>query len=256
MKFEVSPENEIKRKQKRVDDLKKTDYPHEDSIRDLAMEEDKFREYMKEKELDKKLTGEDINNLSDKYSTAVLREFEERKEKNIDESTGLKNRRALIEEAPKIMSLERRAEKHCSILFIDLDDFKKINDTYGHSAGDEVLVKIAELIKDSVRQSDFCYRIGGDEFVVVLPGMKEKGAKSFAKRIMENVEGFNFRVPSEDGQKYSVDVSVSVGCSSTDTKENKWKAATEKILLKFLEEMIKEADENMYKIKGGKITRS
>ncbi len=78
------------------------------------------------------------------------------------------NRRAFMRELAREIDLAGRHETHLSVLYIDLDQFKRVNDTLGHEVGDEVLVTIARLLKENVRRTDIVGRIGGDEFAVVL----------------------------------------------------------------------------------------
>ncbi len=86
-----------------------------------------------------------------------------------DPLTGLSNRFSLQERLKQALSLAERNEKQLAVMLIDLDNFKTINDTLGHSAGDQLLIQVSKLLSASVRQSDLVARLGGDEFVVVLP---------------------------------------------------------------------------------------
>lgn len=90
-----------------------------------------------------------------------------------DSLTGLANRRLLEELFDTVEALARRHDAEMALLFIDLDDFKPINDTLGHRAGDEVLMTVASRLEASVRESDLVARFGGDEFVVVLPELSK-----------------------------------------------------------------------------------
>jgi len=100
--------------------------------------------------------------------------------------TKLYNRRYFEEAFERVLALSKRGEK-AVLLFIDCDDLKKVNDTYGHLAGDEVLKTIAKVIKDNIRKEDIAARWGGDEFVVVLNKCeKDKGIR-IAKRISESI---------------------------------------------------------------------
>lgn len=105
-----------------------------------------------------------------------------------DPLTGLGNRRA-FEEALKVEGARsRRAESTLSLVVLDVDDFKNINDTFGHAAGDKVLCKVAETLRKESRASDRAFRWGGDEFVVLLPDTDLAHAESACTRISRAVE--------------------------------------------------------------------
>ncbi|WP_338056048.1 GGDEF domain-containing protein [Thermanaerosceptrum fracticalcis] len=79
-----------------------------------------------------------------------------------------------------------------SVIFLDVDYFKAYNDTYGHVAGDVVLQKTAEIIKNSIRSVDIAGRYGGEEFVIILPGTEKEGAAKVANRIRKSIETYPF----------------------------------------------------------------
>jgi len=87
----------------------------------------------------------------------------------LDPLTSLMNARAFHEEAARILSVARRKKRPVTMAYIDLDDFKGVNDVHGHHEGDEMLRLVARAIRDTVRISDQCARMGGDEFVLLLP---------------------------------------------------------------------------------------
>lgn len=86
------------------------------------------------------------------------------------------------------MYLYKRYGNTFSILMYDIDRFKKINDLYGHQVGDDVLVQMSALIKSQLRESDFIFRIGGEEFVILLPETFLQSANVIAKKIKDSVE--------------------------------------------------------------------
>jgi diguanylate cyclase (GGDEF)-like protein len=116
-----------------------------------------------------------------------------------DTYTGLYNKRFIINELENISRIARRSGRVFSIIIIDIDDFKQINDLYGHLSGDEYLKSIAELFTQSLREQDIAGRIGGDEFLILLPETTIDGAFQLAIRIRKNVEEFilkylNFKI--------------------------------------------------------------
>lgn len=111
-------------------------------------------------------------------------------ESHRDALTGLLNRRSLN---PLLQGFASEAGPH-SILFIDLDDFKKVNDSAGHRVGDDVLREISELLRRAVREHDKTVRIGGDEFVVLLRQCNSLQAAEVARKIVKSVSGYSFSV--------------------------------------------------------------
>jgi diguanylate cyclase (GGDEF)-like protein len=101
-----------------------------------------------------------------------------------DHLTGLLNRRAFAERLDEECARVRRGPDYqFAIVVIDVDEFKSINDTYGHTTGDEVLSTIGFLLERNVRNVDLCYRIGGDEFAIILPGTDEAGCEIVIQRL-------------------------------------------------------------------------
>jgi two-component system cell cycle response regulator len=109
-----------------------------------------------------------------------------------DPLTDLLNRRALTERLVGELDRARRYDSTVSMLMIDLDHFKKVNDTHGHLTGDDVLMEFASLLQHAVRSVDVVARYGGEEFTVVLPETAQAGAITFAERIRERVEAHAF----------------------------------------------------------------
>jgi diguanylate cyclase (GGDEF)-like protein/PAS domain S-box-containing protein len=102
-----------------------------------------------------------------------------------DTLTKLPNRRSLDDKMSFIMSKSERSQKYCALVFIDLDNFKPLNDTYGHNVGDLLLIEVANRLKNSIRRLDAVARIGGDEFVIVLDEFDEN--KDISKENIFNV---------------------------------------------------------------------
>lgn len=105
-----------------------------------------------------------------------------------DPLTGLFNPRMCTALGEQLMKIAVRESKPFSVVYIDLDHFKQINDEYGHQAGDDVLVRVAEIIGAYLRDSDVCARLGGEEFCALLPDTDKEGAKQLAENIREQIE--------------------------------------------------------------------
>jgi len=104
-----------------------------------------------------------------------------------DKLTGLYNRLFFDKQYIYLINKSEKEKIPLSMIIIDIDNFKKINDTYGHKEGDKILKKIGESIQDSIRRSDLAFRYGGEEFVVLLPETPLKEAILIAERIKENI---------------------------------------------------------------------
>jgi len=139
---------------------------------------------------DKIQIGDTVMNLS--YNDELEKEYHAKLFNYAvrDTHTGLYNKRFIINELENISRIAKRSGRVFSIIIIDIDDFKQINDLYGHLAGDEYLKCIAELFTQSLREQDIAGRIGGEEFLIILPETTIDGAFQLAVRIRMNVEIF------------------------------------------------------------------
>jgi len=127
----------------------------------------------------------------------------------IDQLTCIYNRRYLDGSLKKIIKLHSRTGGSLSVLMIDIDHFKKYNDTYGHDAGDDCLKTVAFILSECViREEDFVARYGGEEFAVVLPNTDENGAHMVAEKMLEKVREFNIPHKTSDTAGY---VTISIG---------------------------------------------
>jgi diguanylate cyclase (GGDEF)-like protein len=108
-----------------------------------------------------------------------------------DELTGLSNRRGFFTLAQSQLTLARRLHTEVALVFLDLDDFKTINDTFGHGNGDRALVDFAGLLKNTYRESDIIARLGGDEFAVLAAGTPEMSMLTLDDRLQKNLNAFN-----------------------------------------------------------------
>jgi diguanylate cyclase (GGDEF)-like protein len=148
-----------------------------------------------------------ITKISDRYQ-AMLQEKNRvlKKASTHDQLTGLPNRRLILDRIAAAAALATQNGKAFSLAVIDVDDFKSINDQYGHSVGDRVLVHIAHALTNSIRSHDVCARWGGEEFILLLPGVPGSQAVLIAERLRREVEQLLFKELSS-----SVKSSISIG---------------------------------------------
>lgn len=111
-----------------------------------------------------------------------------------DPLTGLENRTAFNQQVNLIINGNRRSDNEEMFLFIDLDQMKQVNDVAGHLAGDQLLVMVAEVLKKSVRESDFVARWGGDEFCVLLENCSQNTAENISRKILRGLENIDFAI--------------------------------------------------------------
>lgn len=137
----------------------------------------------------------------------------------IDPLTGIYNRRIFQERIDEELDRFHRYKHNFSLIFFDIDDFREVNDRYGHQAGDIVLKIIAQRVKDMLRKPDLLSRYGGEEFVVILPETDINQSLIVAKKIREGVEETEFHY---EGEKVPITISVGV----TEVQENDSKPST------------------------------
>ncbi|NVD98699.1 GGDEF domain-containing protein [Massilia sp. BJB1822] len=125
-----------------------------------------------------------------------------------DPLTGIANRRKMTEQIAREIERARRFNHPLSLLMIDIDHFKRINDTYGHDAGDKAIVAVSKLLTESMRGIDMAARFGGEEFVLLMPETEAGVAVHVAERLREAVAGV--RVGAEDGAAVALTVSIGV----------------------------------------------
>jgi len=125
-----------------------------------------------------------------------------------DSLTGLANRNYFQRELSKFISLGFRSRRVFSVMMLDIDFFKKVNDTYGHNVGDNVLKMVANILRSNMRDHDVAARFGGEEFVILLPETALNDAVVVAERIRMAVESFNFQpVGCQSGITISIGIS-------------------------------------------------
>lgn len=154
----------------------------------------------------------------------IARDISERKEmeqrllkfSRYDDLTQIYNRRVFYTEAEKQIEIAHRYQRAAAVLMLDLDNFKLVNDQYGHHTGDEVLKHFIHICKDSMRQTDFLGRTGGEEFAVFLPETDLDEALQLAERINQHASDSSLNV---DGKiiSYTVSIGVAILVKSTDT---------------------------------------
>ncbi|MBW3535398.1 MAG: GGDEF domain-containing response regulator [Gemmatimonadetes bacterium] len=153
----------------------------------------------------------------------------------IDDLTGLYNRRGFADLGEQYLKLARRSARGVTLVYLDLDRFKTINDTLGHHVGDRALLKVADLLKAAFRRSDIIARMGGDEFAVLALESSEDSAEMLLDRLREKIVEFN-RSKREPYQ-----LAVSLGMARADDESQVR-----------LEDLLARADLAMYEEKRGK----
>lgn len=131
-----------------------------------------------------------------------------------DAATGLGNRRLLYQELEREIHRTERHGSHFSLILCDLDHFKRINDTFGHVAGDLVLQQVAQLMQQSVRSSDACFRFGGEEFAVILPQTSLRETTQVAQRLNQGIEQHVFDIGAD-----VIQATVSIGVTTYGAHE-------------------------------------
>ena len=123
-----------------------------------------------------------------------------------DELTGVSNRRGVLAHLNSELARSRRFRTPVAVLMLDIDHFKSVNDSYGHAAGDIVIRTMTDMVKNQLRETDALGRIGGEEFLVVLPAMELGGAVAVGERMRECVES-----SAIDLIEHSIQITISVG---------------------------------------------
>ncbi len=152
----------------------------------------------------------------------------------IDGLTQIYNKRYFLETLEREIARSQRYRRSLSLVMFDIDHFKKINDSYGHLAGDYVLKHLASTVKTKIRREDLFARYGGEEFAIVLPEIDGGNSKAFAEKIRQLVEKQDFRF-----ENTRIQVTISMGVGAIDDEHTD--AAT----------LIKQADDYLYAAKSG-----
>lgn len=171
-----------------------------------------------------------------KYQDALKSNYQQTISRSItDGLTGLYNRHYLNTHLDNLVRQSLNNNKPMSLIILDMDHFKAVNDTYGHDIGDQVLKQFADIVIKSIRSSDLAARFGGEEFVVLMPETDNQQAKDAAERIRKTLETTQLKVTHEVGQ---IQKTVSIGVSFMNDMGDTGQA------------MLKRADEVLYKAKN------
>lgn len=171
------------------------------------------------------------------FFVLLLRQFKIRRALKLlaktDSLTGLPNRRAFFQSGYNYMDEALRADKELSVLMLDIDNFKQINDQYGHDVGDSIICQVAALGSETMRSRDLLSRIGGEEFAAILPDANIEQARAIAERIREKIQDH-----ISEHATVNLQVTVSIGLASiNDVKES-------------FDSLLHEADLAMYQAKA------
>ena len=173
----------------------------------------------------------------------------------VDGLTGLYNRKYLDEFIDKKMPYELKEGTTYAIMFLDIDYFKMINDTYGHDAGDVVLQKLSKTMKDSIGQDEFIIRFGGEEFLIIMKNPTEENAKKLADKINQDFAKLVFTFNNES---FSKTVSIGYAFFPSDTDQiwkcikfadlclYKAKETGRNKVIRFTRDLLKNGDKDMY----------
>ncbi len=148
-----------------------------------------------------------------------------------DDLTGVINRRSFFEASQQEINRARRHRHPFTVAYMDIDDFKLVNDNYGHSIGDTVLRSLTQTIKNNIREIDVVARLGGDEFVILMPETDEAAAQAVVERVHQSI------MSTMRGYGWPITFSIGVVTWTTPPRT--------------VDIMIKQADEAMYEVKNG-----
>jgi diguanylate cyclase (GGDEF)-like protein len=182
-------------------------------------------------EMELQFTKESLKAANTELQVALLRHQELA---HTDALTGINNRRHLFELGEREFNIAVRYQHSLSVIMFDIDHFKKVNDTFGHAVGDQMLQLVTQVARAELRSADVIGRYGGEEFVIILPLTNARQAYPLAERIRQRVEAV--RVPTVKG-----DATVTLSIGIVETFDG--------MQAESIEKMINAADEVMYAAK-------
>lgn len=174
----------------------------------------------------------------------LIEKFELEQLAMTDSLTGLFNRRYFDERAEEAIKQSRREDLPMTIIVLDIDDFKQVNDSFGHSVGDRALIELSAVMKRSLRGSDILSRVGGEEFHILLPNTPESRAQEVAHRMREAIKSTHIKIDHdtlENGASKNINESISLTCS--------FGIASLRAQDTHIDEVLKRADAAMYQAK-------
>lgn len=156
-----------------------------------------------------------------------------------DPLTKVYNRRYLERRLDEEVARSKRYSLELSVLMLDIDHFKRVNDTYGHQAGDVTLATLSRLVKTSLRDLDVVARYGGEEFLVICTNTGIDGAALVAERLRHLVESHQIGIPDGSGGSHAIQISISIGVASLSASVDS------------KEKLVQAADQALYRAKEG-----
>jgi len=200
---------------------------------EMVREVDKMRSMVRDKEsLDQKT----LDSLSSQVDILKKELNKARHSANTDGLTGVNNRKALDHHLRSLVERNTITRTPFSLLMMDLDDFKQLNDTYGHTVGDRMLLAFAQKCRAAVRSDDFLARYGGEEFTLILPGSSLRNATKKAKQLCQSIAAAQYA--ADDSPKADVvSITVSIGVSAYQNGDT-------------VKRLVDRADQCLYKAKA------
>jgi diguanylate cyclase (GGDEF)-like protein/PAS domain S-box-containing protein len=151
-----------------------------------------------------------------------------------DYLTNLSNRRYFMQRGAEEFKRAQRNNQPLALMMLDIDEFKKVNDSYGHEAGDQALQQVAAVMKSSLREIDLLGRLGGEEFAVLLPDTSEQDAVVLAERVRQSIANMSFETP---GQVLSNPITISIGVAVISDE------------MSSIDDLLRKADAALYRAK-------